>query len=178
MPVDELGNKFYRYAIYMYPEYKDNIDEVMNNFEKNEMIKFLSEDYIFIKKNIDKLMSSYRILFIKYHMLSRLVNPEEKEFRKELNDRVNFINNCANCLMDKEYSEDWSRYNEMVNDTLSDMGIDFWRNGLRERRMFDFIKTSIGREFKRSLTSEEVKQMHKKFSEHDGDIYDGVMSIF
>jgi F-box domain len=91
MPVDELGNKFYRYAISLCPELKDNINEneMINDIEKIKLIKFLSKTYVFIKKNIDRLILSYRILFMKYDILFRLVNHEE--FRRELGDRHIFI---------------------------------------------------------------------------------------
>jgi F-box domain len=88
-PANELGNKFYRYAISLCPELKDNENEMINDIEKIRLIKFLSKTYVFIKKNIDRLILSYRILFMKYDILFRLVNHEE--FRRELGDRHIFI---------------------------------------------------------------------------------------
>src|SRR5271154_1703479 len=83
MPLDLLRSKFYDYMTYMHPERENDITLVTHIYNhrfvlRKKIIECLSEEYIFIRKNLDKLILDYMVMFVKYDILFRFTDPEEK----------------------------------------------------------------------------------------------------
>jgi hypothetical protein len=100
IPFYELARLFYEYSIYMYPELKDDICNriwIGRYYLKRNIIRCLSEKYIFIKKNYDEMILSYRMELVKCDVLS-ICDLEDEEFRRELYNRADFIVDRMNDL--------------------------------------------------------------------------------
>src|SRR5271155_946156 len=132
MPSQLLRLKFYDYLIYTFPKQKNDIKRSIRFITKKSIINSSGQEYFFIGKNLDKLLLDYRVLFMKYDMLSKLTNPGEKEFKKELHDRTIFIDEHMGMLRGREsYNEDecifWFRHVRAVEKIQEEIGREFYQ---------------------------------------------------
>jgi hypothetical protein len=121
LPLKFLELKFSQYFCFTRPDLSVDIW----NWDRENLLRVLREEFPFIKKNSDRLFVKYQKLLVKYHMLTQLSDPEESRFLKYLDEHCDLANSYIRDLRGFDH-EFWEKHIRVVEKIKREISRVWW----------------------------------------------------